>query len=121
MKLLVIIMIEAIIQFILVFLVVWISYYVLVLRTIKKKVETKEYMELTYLKNLYHLDMRKVKKEKVMWIAVTINSFIIALTSTIVFLFQGFLIQMILAMLLLFAMIIFSYHILGTVLRKKAK
>jgi len=114
-------MIEAILQFLIVFLIVWISYYVFVLRTLKKRIETKEYMELVYLKNLYRLDMRKVNKEKVMWIAVTMNSFMIALTSSVVLFFQGFFLQMIVAMLLLFAMIILCYHILGIGLRKKEK
>jgi len=92
-------------------------------RSKKKKekviVEPREHMELAYLKSLYKLDLRKINKKKVMYIATTINAFIIALTSAIVMLIEEFIMQMIIAFLLIVGLITLSYHILGTYLKRK--
>ena len=88
----------------------------------KKKTKKKEVtiMELQYLQNKFKLDLFKVDLDYVIkWFAF-LNSFIIALTSTIIMLIPlNMILQLIIGFVLLIALIYALYELFGRHLVKK--
>ena len=116
---------SGIITFIVIFLI---DYFVILvpkchyLQGKKKKTKKKEVtiMELQYLQNKFKLDLFKVDLDYVIkWFAF-LNSFIIALTSTIIMLIPlNMILQLIIGFVLLIALIYALYELFGRHLVKK--
>lgn len=110
---------EIIIQFIIVLIVVYIGYYVLVIRRHKKFNEKKCPLEALYLIKRYKIDPKKINFSGLLKTIALINAIIIALVMTIISFINGLLPQLGLAFLLLLILIMLSYNQLGKHYRKK--
>lgn len=104
---------------ILVFIILYLFYYITVIRRQKKLDKFMEGMEVTYLKGRYKIDLRKVNKKRLASIIALTNSFIISLTVLIVTLVDNYILKLMIAFIVLFPLIIILYHIIGTRLSKK--
>lgn len=114
---------QAIYTFIILMFVIYIIDYLInkrKLRLIKENKKKKTIGEIDYLANKFQLDKKKLNENQVIvWISL-INSFIISLVSSIIFLlpFKMF-INMFIAFILLLGLIYSLYEIYGRYLQKK--
>lgn len=110
-----------VIIFIVSFLLVYLIYYFLVLRKEDKLEKFKKSTEITYLKKVYHI---KVKKFDVKWLAkkvIIMNSFIISITALLATALDNMILMILLGFVVLFPAILLGYHILGKYLQQKQK
>ena len=106
------------INFIVVFMIVYLVYLFLVILRKDKLKEFKNNTFLRYLVRIYKLDIKKLDMKKMANIIALANSFIIALTYTIVIMFDGFIKQMLMAIAVFILLDLIVYHIIGIILKK---
>ena len=106
------------INFIVVFMIVYLVYLFLVILRKDKLKEFKNNTFLRYLVRIYKLDIKKLDMKKMANIIALANSFIIALTYTIVIMFDGFIKQMLMAIAIFILLDLFVYHIIGIILKR---
>lgn len=106
------------INFIVVFMIVYLVYLFLVILRKDKLKEFKNNTFLRYLVRIYKLDIKKLDMKEMANIIALANSFIIALTYTIVIMFDGFIKQMLMAIAIFILLDLFVYHIIGIILKR---
>ena len=111
-------MLEEFVLFLLCFFVVLFVYEVFIVNRAKKK-NKKEPMEVRYLVTRYHLDMKKVNYNQLLQIVAIVSSFDIALLVSIVVYINSYLWQIVAVLILVFPVILISYHFVGVFYRKK--
>lgn len=112
---------NGIIIFLVSFGIVYILYYLLVIRKQDKLEKFKKSTEVMYLKKVYKI---KITKFEMKWLTKRIvfaNSIIISVTACIAVLVDHVILMMLLGFAVLFPMILLCYHILGIYLKKKQK
>ena len=108
------------IEYLIVFVIVFILSYFLFIRNKQKYNKDKIPQELYYLKGLYHINIKKINYKKFVWVYSLINTFIIATTYIIVVrLVDGFVYQIIVGVILLLLLIIICYGLLGRYYKQK--
>ena len=118
------------IEFIILFVVIFLLDYLLINRKYlnringkskrKRKKNTNELTELSYLVKKFNLDRNKLPLNKLMIIIAIINAFIISLTGEVVLLIDvNIIIQLLIGFILLLALIYSLYELLGRHLVKK--
>ena len=112
-------MLEEFVLFLLCFFVVLFVYEVFIVNRAKKKKNKKEPMEVRYLVTRYHLDMKKVNYNQLLQIVAIVSSFDIALLVSIVVYINSYLWQIVAVLILVFPVILISYHFVGVFYRKK--
>ena len=112
--------IRILLEYILVFLGVFVINYILFVRKNKKYNKNKVPIELLYLVRVYNLDIKKIKYKKFIWIYSLINTFIISTVYIIItYLLENLLLQIIIGIVLLLLLIIICYGLLGRYYIKK--
>ena len=122
-------MIFNIILFISLFLIVYLMYYLFVIRSKKAMIKMQNGKEMLFLKRNYHLDYYKLDTKKVANSVALINAFIISFTTEVVCLLNSWIsnfylwliCSMFMAIVILFPLIIILYHLVGTYYNKKQK
>ncbi|MBR3523511.1 MAG: hypothetical protein IKN87_02370 [Bacilli bacterium] len=122
-------MIFNIILFISLFLIVYLMYYLFVIRSKKAMIKMQNGKEMLFLKRNYHLDYDKLDTKKVANSVALINAFIISFTTEVVCLLNSWIsnfylwliCSMFMAIVILFPLIIILYHLVGTYYNKKQK
>lgn len=116
---------EKLILFLAVFTIIYIGYYILVIRKynkqlkntnrIKKTKDINERVEILYLKNKYKIDINKIDINQLLWNIAFTNSFIMSTAVVVISLeiIKGYLWQLLLGLLVLVPSILIGYHILG--------
>lgn len=110
---------EFLLVFVFCFVVVYLVYYsVIVFR--KKGLEAfKKGKQVLFFKNAYHLDLNKLNYKKFANSLSLVNAFIIALTVTVVELFDALIWKLLLGFLVLIPLILICYYVLGKIYKKK--
>ncbi len=105
--------------FLLCFLILFVLIYFVYLGQLKRK-KKKEIIELVYLQNKFNLDSKKINARKeILWISI-IDAFIMSFVWTFMnFIPVGFIWQLMIAFVLVFALIYAIYEIYGRHLIKK--
>ena len=105
--------------FLLCFLILFFLIYFVYLGQLKRK-KKKEIIELVYLQNKFNLDSKKINARKeILWISI-IDAFIMSFVWTFMnFIPVGFIWQLMIAFVLVFALIYAIYEIYGRHLIKK--
>lgn len=85
----------------------------------KNKKKNTEPIEVKYLITRYGLDMKKVNYNQLLQIVALISSFDIAIVVSVVLLFDGYIVQLLVALVAAFVAILLSYHLIGVFYRKK--
>ena len=107
--------------FLVVFLIVFITYYLFVIRREKFLEKFINGKEVYYLKKVYKLKIKKEDNKKIaIYISLT-NSFIIAFTIFIISFFKSFILQMLIGFASVMVLIILLYHIVGKLLQKNGR
>ncbi len=110
----------ALLEYIIVFAFVWLMNYSLFIKK-KTKYNKKEIpVELTYLKKIYHINIKKINYKKFVYTYTLINSFIISTIYIILmYLLNNWIIRIIVGIILLILLIIICYGILARYYLKK--
>ena len=112
-------MVEELILFIMTFLLVFIVYEIFIVRKSKKDKRRKKPIEVNYLINKYNLDIDKLNYKKLLNIISLVSAFDISLVVTIVSLLDNFYMQLMVGFVLIMALILVSYDIVGRIYKKK--
>lgn len=103
-----------ILEYLIVFIIIFIINYFLYIRKKKRLNKNKVPVELYYLVSMYKLDIKKIKYKKFLWIYSFINTFIVStIYIIVVYLVEGFLWQLLIGTVLLILLIIICYGLLG--------
>ena len=110
---------EFLLVFVFCFVVVYLVYYsVIVFR--KKGLEAfKKGKQVLFFKNAYHLDLNKLNYKKFANSLSLVNAFIIALTVTVVELFDALIWKLLVRYLDMIPLILICYYVLGKIYKKK--
>lgn len=109
-----------ILEYLIVFIIIFIINYFLYIRKKKRLNKNKVPVELYYLVSMYKLDIKKIKYKKFLWIYSFINTFIVStIYIIVVYLVEGFLWQLLIGTVLLILLIIICYGLLGRYYQKK--
>ena len=112
-------MLQELIFFIMTFLLAFIVYEIFIVRKSKKDKRRKKPIEVNYLINKYNLDIDKLNYKKLLNIISLVSAFDISLVVTIVSLLDNFYMQLMVGFVLIMALILVSYDIVGRIYKKK--
>jgi len=111
---------KILLEYLLVFVAVFIVNYLLFVRKNKRFNKNKTPIELLYLIRVYDLDIKKIKYKKFVWIYSLINTFIISTVYILItYLLDKLIMQIIIGVILLVLFIIICYGLLGRYYMKK--
>ena len=99
------------------FMLIYLFYLVTVITRKNKLDKLMKGMEITYLKKRYKISLKKVNKKKLGHLIAFTNSFIFALTVSIVSFIENHILMLLVGFIILIPLIIICYHILGLYLR----
>lgn len=120
---------DNLIIFLALFIIVYLFYYLFVVLNKKMLEKMKTGRELTFLKNNYKLDYKKINIKSLVNVVALSNSFILAFTTTLVCLLNDWiknfylwlLACLLMSLLFLIPLIIVIYSLIGTYYSKKQK
>lgn len=105
---------RVLIEYVIVFIAVFIITYLLFIRKNKKYNKNNVPIELLYLVKIYNLDIKKINYKKFVWIYSLINTFIISTVYILItYLLENLILQIIIGIILLILFIIVCYGLLG--------
>lgn len=76
-------------------------------------------MEIKYLEMRYKIDLKKVDYKKLLLVISLVSSFDIALLVSIVMMIHHYILEILVALLLVIPLILLSYHLVGVYYVKK--
>lgn len=101
------------------FLVIYLAYYLVIVRREKGIEAFKNGKQLLFFKNAYNLDIKKLDCRKFANSLALANAFIIATTVTVIEFINSFMLKLLVAFVILVPLILVVYYILGKVYKKK--
>ena len=108
-----------IILFLMTYLFVFFIYQIFIIRKAKRKNSKKRPMEVNYLINKYHIDIKRIDYKKLLLIISLVSSLDISILVTIILIFDSYFIKIVVALLLVIPIIVISYHFIGSYYKKK--
>lgn len=108
-----------IILFLMTYLFVFFIYQIFIIRKAKRKNSKKRPMEVNYLINKYHIDIKRIDYKKLLLIISLVSSLDISILVTIILIFDSYFIKIVVALLLVIPIIVISYHFIGRYYKKK--
>ncbi|MCI8346841.1 MAG: hypothetical protein HFJ12_02705 [Bacilli bacterium] len=108
-----------IILFLMTYLFVFFIYQIFIIRKAKRKNSKKRPMEVNYLINKYHVDIKRINYKKLLLIISLVSSLDISILVTIILIFDSYFIKIVIALLLVIPIIVISYHFIGSYYKKK--
>ena len=85
----------------------------------KKKKEYKDPVEIQYLVNRYHFNMKKIPYNQLLQIVALVSSFDISLSVSLILLCKNFVLEIIVGLISIVGTILISYHLVYLFYRKK--
>ena len=114
---------KEIILFLMTFVFIFIIYELLIVnrakKNIRKKKDNKEPVEVKYLVFKYKLNLKKIDYNKLLHVVALVSSFDMALIVSIAILFDSYMVQLLIMLLLVVPVILISYHIVYLIYKKK--
>lgn len=101
------------------YLFVFFIYQIFIIRKAKRKSSKKRPMEVNYLINKYHVDIKRINYKKLLLIISLVSSLDISILVTIILIFDSYFIKIVVALLLVIPIIVISYHFIGSYYKKK--
>lgn len=108
-----------IVLFLMTYLFVFFIYQIFIIGKAKRKNSKKRPMEVNYLINKYHIDIKRIDYKKLLLIISLVSSLDISILVTIILIFDSYFIKTIVALLLVIPIIVISYHFIGRYYKKK--
>lgn len=110
---------KQIILFIFTFVFVFLIYQILLIGKNKRRNNKKQPMEVKYLETKYKLDLKKLNYKRLLLLISVVSSLDISLIITIALFFKSYLIELVVAVILIIPVIIISYSFVGKYYIKK--
>ena len=107
------------IQFVMIFSVIYVVYFIFNIKRKKGYVATKTSQEIYFLVHKYNLDMKKQNYKKMLNITAGFNATIIALALIVTGFFDNYMIKILMAFGLIFPLVLFGYGFMGRYFKKK--
>ena len=85
----------------------------------KKKKDSKQPIEVKFLITKYKFDLKKIDYHKLLHVCAVVSSFDMALIVTLAMLFENYLLQLLIVFVLVFPVILISYHFVYLVYKKR--
>ncbi len=104
-----------------IFLLVYLIYYYFVLKRKDKLVKFKDSMEMKYLRSRYQISFDKINVEKTMHLIAINNALIITIALIVIDMFDSYLVKIAIAFLVVVALQLLGFHILGWWLKRGEK
>lgn len=109
--------------FLLTFTFIFIIYNIFIVSKTKKRkakdINSKDPVEISYLINRYHLDMKKIRYERLLALCAFVSSFDIALIVSISSISNNMYIELLIAFISSIVVILISYHLVYIFYKKK--
>ena len=107
------------------FVIVYFFYYGCIrrpfIRARKKQKDKKMPADISIMKNYYGIDFDKIGYNVALRLLNFVNSFLVALVAVLVIGLKGYVIQMIVAALLVFPLVLGSYWLVARILKRKER
>ena len=110
---------EYVIYFLISFIIVYLFYFLTVVLQKKKYDKFKKSNQVMYFVNKYKLNVNKIDIKKFINIISLINSFIIALSFTVVIKIDNNILMLLVGLIVLIPTMLISYHFIGKYLQKE--
>ncbi len=110
---------EELILFCLTFLLIYLIYFIFVIKRKNALENISKTTEVMYLKKRYKLKKIKLSNKKLANIIALSNSFIISFTVFIVSIISNLILKILIAMIIMIPFILIVYHFIGLYLKKK--
>lgn len=124
------IVIQKLILFLIVFTIIYLGYYIFVIRKYNKSLKTdikpkkkkksesydiKERVEILFLTRKYNINVNKLDINQLLWDIAFVNSFIMSITVVVIGLdfIKGYIWKLLLGFVILIPLILLGYYILG--------
>lgn len=108
-----------ILLFIASFLVIYLVYFLIVVKREKGLDAFKKGKQVMFFKNAYNLNLQKLNYRNFANSLSFVNAFIVALTVTVVEFVDGYVFKLLLGFIILIPLILICYYILGKFYKKK--
>ena len=112
-------LLELLYIFLFCFIIVYLFYYLVIVRRKKGLQAFEKGKQLQFFKNAYKLDVKKLDLKKFANSLALANAFIIAFTVTIIEFFDSLIIKLLVGFVILIPLILLVYYILGQTYKKK--
>lgn len=114
---------QEVILFLLTYLFTFLIYQLFIVRKVKRNRKNgklkRNPIEITYLTKRYHLNMKKVSYNQLLQIVAIVSSFDIALSVSLILLFDNFFLEIIVGFVSVIILILGSYHFIYLFYKKK--
>lgn len=110
---------KELILFTVTFLIIFLIYYLFVIRRKKYLEKFINGKEIGYLKKVYKIKLKKEDYKKIAILIAITNSFIISLAISLVCFLNNLLLQLLLGFVIIIGLILLCYHIIGKIYKKK--
>ena len=105
--------------FIMTFLFTLLLYELFIVKRAKNEKKKKEPLEVTYLVNHYHLDLKKISYPQLLQIIAITSSLDISIVVTIILLIPNFFLEILVGFVSTLVIILLSYHFVYLFYKKK--
>jgi len=112
---------EYLIYFLISFAIVYLFYFITVVLQKKRYDKFKKSNQVMYFVNRYKLNIKKINIKKFINIISLTNSFIIALSFTVVIKIDSFILMLLVGLIVLVPLMLLLYHFIGKYLQKEEK
>ena len=114
---------EEVVLFLMSFIFIFIVYEIFVVskakKNEKKKKDNKQPMEVKYLVLKYKFDLKKVNYHKLLHVCAFVSSLDMAVIVSLAMLFDSYMLQLLVVLVLVVPMILISYHIVYLIYKKR--
>lgn len=112
---------EYLLTFVFCFVIVYLVYSLIVILRKKGFEKFKTSKQLIFFETAYKIDFKKINLKSFAHALALTNAFIIALTCTIIEIFDNLILKLAVGFVILFPLMLLMYKILGTIYKKKAE
>ena len=111
----------SLILFLMTFVIVFLVYLLFVIRRGKYLERFIAGKEISYLKRVYKIKIKESDYKAIAFIVTLTNSFIIAISVTVVSLFKSIFLEILVGFITVLVLILLSYHIIGKIYQKRGR
>ena len=112
---------EKLLVFGITFLFVYLVYLITVISKVNKNDNFKNSKQVSFFKNVYKIDINKINLTTFAHVISIANAFMIALTVTIIELFDKLFLKMMVGFVILIPLMLIVYYIIGKIYKSKEK
>lgn len=110
---------QEIILFMMTFFFLFLIYQIFIVRKAKRRNSVKRPMEVRYLESCYKIDLKQVNYKRLLLVISLVSSFDIALIVSLVMMIHHYILEILVAFIVVIPLALLSYHFVGIYYVKK--